>query len=381
MKPHFLEISSTPGSSFEISGTRIILFNKELHEDFIETTNLKNFDGFPNQDFIGIFSSGSTGDFKLILHSPKSFIESAKVSSELIIDSHKRAFGNIPNKLYSSLPLFHTGGLLSHYRKTFFEKIHLVPKIPFQEIDNQSVVVGVPAHIPYLLKQTKNPFTFYCGGDSPNEEMKSACLEKGVNLISTYGLTESCGAILYQNNKETKVFKDVEIKINNDSLLTFKTKRQAFEVLKFVHNKWETIDPSENGYIFTKDLAKYNEKGEIEIIGRSDSLIISGGENIHPKTIEEKISKVLIKNSVSFKQLKVLGMPDSRLGKVVTLFIDFADTKEIVKKEEEVIKLLARNLTGLDRPRYYCPFPPFLGIKPKKEDFQKIFKDKKREIK
>lgn len=53
----------------------------------------------------------------------------------------------------------------------------------------------------------------------------------------------------------------------------------------------ETAKKFHNGYLYTGDLATWDEDEYISIVGRKDDMMISAGENIYPQPIEEAICK------------------------------------------------------------------------------------------
>ena len=71
-----------------------------------------------------------------------------------------------------------------------------------------------------------------------------------------------------------------------------------------------------DGWYFTGDLAWEDDDGDIYTVGRVDDMIISGGENIYPTEVED----VLVRHP-HVQEAGVVGLPDERLGQVVTAFV------------------------------------------------------------
>jgi 2-furoate---CoA ligase len=67
----------------------------------------------------------------------------------------------------------------------------------------------------------------------------------------------------------------------------------------------------------TGDLGKFDEDGELFVVGRVDDMIISGGENIYPEEVEDTLIRSKLVAGVA-----VVGMPDDRLGIKVVAFIE-----------------------------------------------------------
>ena len=71
-----------------------------------------------------------------------------------------------------------------------------------------------------------------------------------------------------------------------------------------------------DGWYFTGDTGYMDQDGDLFVTGRVDDMIISGGENISPVEIESCLSL-----HPAVREVAVVGLPDERLGKVVTAFV------------------------------------------------------------
>jgi fatty-acyl-CoA synthase len=72
----------------------------------------------------------------------------------------------------------------------------------------------------------------------------------------------------------------------------------------------------EAGWFHTGDLAVQHDDGFLEIVGRSNELIISGGENIHPAEIEH-----IVATWPGVADCAVVGVPDAQWGEVPVLVV------------------------------------------------------------
>jgi 2-furoate---CoA ligase len=114
---------------------------------------------------------------------------------------------------------------------------------------------------------------------------------------------------------------------------------------------WKRPDADEkairNGWYFTGDLGKFDQTGEIYVLGRVDDMIISGGENIYAEEVEDVLAK-----SPDVRGVAVIGMPDSRWGEKVTAFIE-PETDNASEKQLDDF-CLTSNLARFKRPRAYA---------------------------
>ena len=70
------------------------------------------------------------------------------------------------------------------------------------------------------------------------------------------------------------------------------------------------------GWYFTGDTGFFDKDGDLFVTGRVDDMIITGGENVSPVEIESCLSL-----HPAVAEVAVVGLPDERLGKVVTAFV------------------------------------------------------------
>ena len=118
---------------------------------------------------------------------------------------------------------------------------------------------------------------------------------------------------------------DVEIEINKSNSLKIKTSRIATS--KWKNDKFESITDI-NGWWEAGDLAQYitlNNRKAIQILGRRDSAINSGGETIFPEDIEMELMKIISKNQIPIKDIFVLGVSDKKWGQRLVALTKFKE--------------------------------------------------------
>ncbi len=71
-----------------------------------------------------------------------------------------------------------------------------------------------------------------------------------------------------------------------------------------------------DGWFRTGDLAEILENGYVRIVGRAKDLIITGGLNVYPKEVEEKIDAL-----PGVAESAIIGVPDADLGEAVTAVV------------------------------------------------------------
>jgi acyl-CoA synthetase (AMP-forming)/AMP-acid ligase II len=71
-----------------------------------------------------------------------------------------------------------------------------------------------------------------------------------------------------------------------------------------------------HGWLYSGDLATWDEEEYVTVVGRRDDMIISGGENVHPTQVEEVINE----HPLAADSL-VVGLPDERWGQMVVAYV------------------------------------------------------------
>jgi acyl-CoA synthetase (AMP-forming)/AMP-acid ligase II len=107
----------------------------------------------------------------------------------------------------------------------------------------------------------------------------------------------------------------------------------------------KTSSVVKNGWLYTGDLAHFDEDGYIYIEGRSSDMIKAGANRISPKEIEEIILELS-----EIQEVAVIGVPDDLLGEVIKAFIVVAKGKVLDKKQVQLH--CKNNLASYKIPKY-----------------------------
>ncbi|MCL5991223.1 MAG: AMP-binding protein, partial [Bacteroidetes bacterium] len=137
---------------------------------------------------------------------------------------------------------------------------------------------------------------FASGGAALPVDVCEFFLATGITIIEGYGLTESSPVISVTRHGKIEVgtvgipLINVEIKIAEDGEILAK----GDNIMKGYWNDPvatnEAID--EDGWLYTGDIGKLTDKGNLKITDRKKSIIVSsGGKNIAPQPIENILSQ------------------------------------------------------------------------------------------
>ena len=100
----------------------------------------------------------------------------------------------------------------------------------------------------------------------------------------------------------------------------------------------------EAGWGWSGDLATVDEDAFSTLIDRSKDLIISGGENIYPKEIEDALCE-----HGAVGESAVFGIPEEKFGEVPAAYILVKQGRSVT--EEEIVEHCATRLARFKRPR------------------------------
>ncbi len=101
------------------------------------------------------------------------------------------------------------------------------------------------------------------------------------------------------------------------------------------------------GWYYSGDIASFDEEGYLWIADRVDDMIISGGENIYPREIED-----ILHEHPGVLDVAVIGEPDEKWGERVTAIV-VVKNGDISEAELDEFCNKSARLAGYKRPRRY----------------------------
>jgi len=105
-----------------------------------------------------------------------------------------------------------------------------------------------------------------------------------------------------------------------------------------------TKEALRGGWLHTGDLARVDDEGFFYIVDRKKDIVISGGENIYPREIEE-----ILYTHPKIADAAVIGVPDDIWGESVKAVVVLKEGQTMA--EEEVIEFCQQHLASYKRPR------------------------------
>ncbi len=100
-----------------------------------------------------------------------------------------------------------------------------------------------------------------------------------------------------------------------------------------------------DGLMATGDVGYLDEEGRLFVSGRDDDMIVSGGENVFPREVED-----LISNMSGVKEVAVIGVDDEKFGQRLKAYVVRSGSGS-KPSEDEIKKHVKSNLAGYKVPR------------------------------
>jgi O-succinylbenzoic acid--CoA ligase len=223
----------------------------------------------------------------------------------------------------------------------------------------------VPTQLFRLLQMNPKPVhsgmrQVLLGGGPSSVSLVQRALEGSVPLVKSYGMTETCAQIASVPASETgdfppessgRLFEPNRLEIRNGQGVKLPAGQTGLLWLKgpqvirgYVYNETGQNFFDRDGWFCTGDYARVDTEGRLYIEMRRSDLIVSGGENVNPREIEE-----FIEHSIpGVKEAAVAGVPDDEWGQRVVAFIA---GNEQMPDSDKILRLLKKELTGAKMPR------------------------------
>lgn len=276
-----------------------------------------------------LFTSGSTGAPKAVVHSMGAHIHSARGSQ------HNIPLGTNDCWLLS-LPLFHTGGLAIAIR-VFLAGAALAlptPGAPLIETLREFPLTHlslVATQLYRLLHDRegaallRNLKAILLGGSAIPPSLIERSLDAGLRIYTSYGCTEMASQITttrFISAEELatsgRLLPGRELKVDNSTseiLVRGATLFRGYANGFALHTATD-----EQGWYHTRDTGFFDSEGRLHVTGRIDNMFISGGENIQPEEIEQALCSL-----PHILQALVVPVPDTEFGARPVAFLWLAN--------------------------------------------------------
>ena len=319
-----------------------------------------------NNPCVIIYTSGTTGNPKGAMLSHKNLVFNTRQCE--VFKCHSKC------KVLCVLPMYHCFGWTCVVLNTFYRGAELdvmrvfkpkdmVDMVRDLEITDIIIVPSIFKLVTALAKPEdfKSVRFFMSGGTTlPDKIVEEFNKKFNRKIAEGYGLSEASPAVFLTTHGEErqgscgKLLKGTEVRLVDEDGLDV-APGEVGEVLvrggQVMLGYWnnpkataETLD--KDGWLHTGDVGKVDADGYYYIVSRIKEMIISMGENIYPREVEEVVYQFK-----GIKDAAVIGVDDKLRGQVGACFYDVQEGATVDKSELK--KFLQKNLALYKVPREF----------------------------
>lgn len=144
--------------------------------------------------------------------------------------------------------------------------------------------------------------TVLVGGAAVPASLRARAAAAGVRTVATYGMSETCGGCVYDGVP----LDGVAVAIGADGRV-----RMAGPVLFDGYDGRPDLTDQvlAEGWFTTADLGRLDHDGRLEVLGRVDDVVVSGGVNVATTAVAARL-----RDHPAVAEAEVVGVPDAEWG-------------------------------------------------------------------
>lgn len=320
-----------------------------------------------------LYTSGTTGKPKGCLHTHKNVIF-AGLSGALCMkmDEHDRLLMAMPIWHSSPLNNWFIGSQYMGASTVLLREYH--PLKFLQAVQDEKCTLYFGAPISYIMPAQMIPnfndfdlSSMRCwiyGGGPISGDVALMLMDKyqSKNFYQVYGMTEAgpSGTVLYPKDQVGKAGSIGRVAIPGADVIVMKNGHEqkspgeageiwiksACMMKGYYKNPEGTAEAFAGGWYKTGDVARLDEDGYLYIVDRTKDMIVTGGENVYSKEVEDAISSF-----PGVVEVAVIGKPHPEWGEtVIALIVPKPDT---TINEDALRDFLAEKLAKYKIPRLF----------------------------
>jgi O-succinylbenzoic acid--CoA ligase len=264
----------------------------------------------PGDSDLVVFTSGTTGLPKGARLSMLNLTAAASASAEHL--GHDE-----DDNWLLAMPLHHVGGVSIILRQAYTGgSVTMLPGFDppgfARAMQREVTMVSV---VPTMLRRLLDlgPFeglrAVLVGGGPIPEGLLEQAADVGLPVLPTYGMTETFGQVATLRPEAPLAYKAhplprIELRLDANGRIAVK----GPQVSPGYVGQPDRPDP----WFVTNDLGEIDDEGAVRILGRADSVIVTGGENVSPERVEAAILE-----HPGVREAVVVGIPDQEWGEMV----------------------------------------------------------------
>jgi O-succinylbenzoic acid--CoA ligase len=151
--------------------------------------------------------------------------------------------------------------------------------------------------------------TVLLGGGPIDPALRSRAAELGINVVATYGSAETAGGCVYDgvplDGVGLATDADGRLRISGPTLFDGYDGDPELTARVLV-----------DGWFRTEDAARIDEDGRLQVIGRLDDMVVTGGVNVPAPAVARRL-----REHPGVWDVEVLGVPDEEWGTRLVAFV------------------------------------------------------------
>jgi o-succinylbenzoate---CoA ligase len=284
-----------------------------------------------------IATSGSTGE-------PKG-AQLTHVAREASARATHDRIGREPgDRWLSCLPWQHIGGIQVMLRSRLLG----IPLTVHDRFDVERIAAAdatltslVPTQLVRLLDAGVDLSRFRAillGGAAASPALLARAAAAGANVVTTYGMSETAGGCVYDGKPLDGVYvrldDDARIGVRGPVLMTGYRLRPDLSAEALV-----------DGWLVTSDIGEIDADGRLKVIGRTDDIVVTGGENV----VTSHVAAVLSAHP-DIAEVVVTGVADPQWGQRIVAVVVLVRGK-VELSLAELREWCSERLVSAARPR------------------------------
>jgi o-succinylbenzoate---CoA ligase len=158
-----------------------------------------------------------------------------------------------------------------------------------------------------------------------------------VRVVATYGMAETCGGCVYDGLP----LDGVGLALASDGRVRL-TGPVLFD--GYVDDAAATGEVLVDGWFVTSDAGRLDEDGRLQVLGRVDDMVVTGGVNVAAAAVAARL-----REHPSVSGAEVVGLPDAEWGNRVVAVVSLIAPVETLTLGD------ARDWVGEVHPRAWAP--------------------------
>jgi o-succinylbenzoate---CoA ligase len=283
-----------------------------------------------------IETSGSTGRPKGVVLTRDAVLASAEASARRLGASGRWLLA-LPSSYVAGVQVI-VRSLLAGHEPVVVDGLDVGRASASDHTDTPAFLSLVPTQLHRIVNNPEQVaalarcHTVLVGGGGLDLGLRRRAEEQGVRVVATYGSSETAGGCVYDGVALDGVGLDLgvggRVRIAGPTLFSH------------YHADPElTAESLVDGWFLTSDAGRFDDDGLLQIVGRIDDVVVSGGVKIPLTTVADRLRQHLL-----VQQVEVFGVPDAEWGqKLVAVLVGTAQDAEL------------RDWISVDHPRSWAP--------------------------